>query len=103
MTSDEYIAGLGEHFIALRPKGLVLNSLDYMVLKRWESDQIPYAIAYNTLTEVLERLQKIQETQKVRYPCRFQRTIPLSYLDMAVRNSWREVLALQTPEIRHGL
>ena len=55
MTSDAYIGSLGERFLSLRPKGLVLSGLDYIIVQRWEEDEIPYIIAYNTITEVMEK------------------------------------------------
>ena len=103
MTSDEYIGSLGECFLALRPKGLVLDPTEYMLLKRWEADRIPYWLAVRTITEVMGRFLESRERDKRANPERITRTVPLSYLDRPVREAWAEVITLQTPAIAKPL
>ena len=101
MTSDAYIAGLSERFLSLRPKGLVLSGLDYIIAQRWEEDGIPYIIAYNMITEVMEKFLAARDKDHEEHPERLTHTVPMNYMDRPVREAWREVQGLQTPEIRH--
>ena len=77
----------------------MLNSLDFMVLKRWEAEGIPHWLAKSTMKEVMGRFLESRERDKKGHPERLTRTVPINYLDRPVRKAWAEVLALQTPVI----